>query len=73
MPDKPTLDLIQDLQNQLDVMGAALRDMFHIYNSTTMLLSGICAQLNPKQADQIKLLQEDLKETKQRVSQKFDN
>ena len=73
MPDKPTLDLIQDLQNQLDVVGAALRDMLHVYNSTTMLLSGICAQLNPEQADKIKLLQEDLQETRHRVSKKFDN
>ena len=59
MPDKDTLNLIQDLQNQLDIQGAAMKDMFHLHSGTTMLLSVICAQLNPEQSDQIKELQED--------------
>jgi hypothetical protein len=54
MPDKVTLDLIQDLQNQLDIQGAAMKDLFQLYSGTTMLLSVICAQLNPGQSDQIK-------------------
>ena len=73
MPNKTTLDLIQDLQNQLDIMGVAMKDMFQLHNTTTMFLSAIYAQLNPEQKDQIKAMQEDLEETRQRISRKFDN
>ena len=73
MPDKETLDLIQDLQNQLDIQGAAMKDMFQLHSGTTMLLTLICAHLNPEQSDQIKVLQDDLEETRQRMDRYFNN
>jgi hypothetical protein len=50
-----------------------MKDLFQLYSGTTMLLSVICAQLNPEQSDRIKVLQEDLEETRQRIARYFNN
>lgn len=73
MPDQDTLKLIDSIQEQLDIFESALKDMHQMHTIQSMLLFKIYSQLNPEQAEEIKELQEELEEARQRMAGYFDN
>ena len=73
MTDQETPDPIQNINRKLDVLEASMKDMFQLHSNTTLLLTILCAQMNPEQAEQIKTIQDDLEETRQRMTRYFYN
>ena len=73
MTDQETPDPIQNINRKLDVLESAMKDMFQLHSNTTMLLTILCAQMNPEQTEQIKTIQDDLEETRQRMTRYFYN
>jgi Mg2+ and Co2+ transporter CorA len=73
MPDQDTLKLIESIQDQLDIFESALKDMHQMHTIQSMLLFQIYGQLNSEQAAEIKELQDELEEAKQRMAGYFDN
>lgn len=73
MPNQDTLNLIESIQDQLDIFECALKDMHKMHTIQSMLLFQIYGQLYPEQAEEIKGLQAELEETRQRMTRYFDN
>ena len=73
MPDQETPDPIQNINRKLDVLEAAMKDMFQLHSNTTLPLTILCTQMNPEQTEQIKTIQDDLEETRQRMTRYFYN
>ena len=69
----PDTDPIQNINSKLDVLEAAMKDMFQLHSNTTLLLTILCAQKNPEQTEQIKTIQDALEETRQRMTRYFYN
>ena len=69
----PDTDPIQNINSKLDVLESAMKDMFQLHSNTTMLLTILCAQMNPEQTEQIKTIQDNLEETRQRMTRYFYN
>lgn len=73
MPDQEILNLIESIQDQLDIFEAAMKYMHQMHTIQSMLLFKIYSQLNPEQAEEIKGLQDELHDAKQRMRRYFHN
>ena len=73
MSDKEIFDLIESLQNQLDSFEMAIKEMHQMHTIQSLLLFRLSSQLNPEQAEEVKGLQKELKQIRQRFLAQFDN
>ena len=73
MSEKEIFDLIETLQNQLDSFETAIKEMHQMHSIQSLLLFRLYSQLNPEHVEEVKGLQNELEEIRQRFLVKFDN